>query len=465
MNPSRNKGPETFDVIVIGSGSAGTAAVEEAFEAGAKRVAVIEARERLGGECPNRACVPTKALLRSVEVLTLARRAKEFALNASKPTFVFSALMRRKQSIVDQLTGGGRIESLLKTLGATLIRGHARFVGERELEIAGKRYAAAKIIIATGSETFVPPVPGLKETGFITSDDAASMKKLPKSLVIIGGGPIGVEWSQILVPLGVKTTMVEFMPKLLPREDAEIAAIVEASFRKQKIKFMTATKVVSVAKSGRGVRVTVECASLKLALSAEAVMVAAGKRPAVGGLDLGKAGITIDKRGAPVLNEYLQTSNPAVYVAGDAAGQMLFTHVAHYHGEVAATNAVKGNIKKSDTSVVPRGTFCSPEVGSVGMTEKEARDRGHDVGVGKVPYAYFGKALVAGEMEGLVKIVADKSTKKVLGGHVVGQAAAEIVHEIALAMYADIPYTKIAEMIHAYPTYAEAVGAAAYGVE
>jgi pyruvate/2-oxoglutarate dehydrogenase complex dihydrolipoamide dehydrogenase (E3) component len=458
---------QKFDLVVIGSGSAGTSAVEAAREAGAKSIAIIDAAKRLGGECPNRGCVPTKALLRSIEVLMLSRRGREFGLKIPSVKVDFSAMMRRRYQITDALTGKGRIEKLLGMLDIELIRGRARFVGMNAVKVNGRHISARKFIIATGSEAVIPPLPGLDKAGYWTSDDVVELKRLPKSVIIMGGGPIGVEIAQILAPLGVKVTLMEYFDRLLFREEPEVSQVVMASLQHQGVKLIMGIKATHVTKSGR--RSTLHFHKMPKgpmrSVTADSILVAAGKRPAVKSLDLATAGIALDNNGRPVLNAFLQTKNPAVYFAGDAAGQMLFTAVAHAHGEIAGKNAIKGNRIKFDGTVIPRGTFCFPEAGSVGMTEREAREKGFDVGVGSVPLAYFGKALVTGEMTGLVKIVVDKKTKKVLGGHVVGQSAAELVHEIALAIYAKIPYTAMANMIHAYPTFAEAVGAAAYAVE
>ncbi|MBI4138867.1 NAD(P)/FAD-dependent oxidoreductase [Candidatus Uhrbacteria bacterium] len=442
-----------FDVVIIGSGSAGLAAAESAKEAGAKRVAVVESAKRLGGECPNRGCVPSKALLRSVELMMEARRAKEFGLRIPKTGFDFSALMRRKRKTVDALTGGGRMERILEHYGVDLIRGAAHFTGRHSIDVDGRPYEAKRFVIATGSEPFIPPIPGLKESGYWTSDDIVKIRNVPTSLLVIGGGPIGAEWAQILAPLGTRVTIIEAMSQLLPREDPEIAHVVETSFKRQGIRVQRNTKISSVRRHGKTFIVN--------GIRASALLVATGKRPAVGSLALDAAGVSLSDRDAPILNEYLQTSNPDIYVAGDAAAQMMFTHVAHLQGEIAGTNAVAGPKRASNLDVIPRGTFCSPEVGSVGLTEQEARKQGRDVAVGRGEFSYLGKSLVSGETDGLVKIVADRKTKLILGGHIVGHSAAELIHEVALAMFAKIPYTAIAEMVHAYPTYAEAVGVAA----
>jgi len=458
---------QRYDLVVIGSGSAGISAVEAARENGATSVALVESAPRLGGECPNWGCVPTKALLRSSEILSLARRAGEFGLRIPHASFKLNEVMTRKTRIVDTLTGDERIEGVLGKLGVTLLRGKATFTSPSELTVGTEQISAKHFIIATGSEAAIPPISGLGESGYLTSEDIVTLKRLPKSIIIIGGGPIGIESAQILSGLGVQVTIVEFAPHILPREDEEIAVIVSDSFSKRGVRIFTNTQATRVENNDGQRRVTVEEGKEKRSetLEADAVLVAVGKKPVIAGLKLINAGVELDEKGRPKLNEFLQSTNPSIYFAGDAAGQMLFTHVAHEQGVIVATNAVKGNVIRSDLRVVPRGTFCTPEVGSVGMTESEARNAGKRVGIGKAPYAILGKALVSGEPEGMVKIVADLDSGLILGGHIVGMSAAETVHEIALAMFADISYTTIGKMIHAYPTFAEGVGAAAYDVK
>ncbi len=469
-----------YDLVIIGSGPAGLSAAQAAHDAGAKSVALLEAAKRLGGECPNWGCVPSKSFLRSSGVLGLARRAKEFGLNIPRVGFDFTAVMRRKNKIVDRLTGAGRIETVLKSLEVELIRGRATFVNKDEVEVVptvaargakspvvpARRLQAKAFVVAVGTEPFIPPVDGLTETGYLTSDDVMTLKRPPKSLVVVGGGPIACEVAEFLFAFGTKITIVEFAPHILPREDEETAATVAESFRYRGIKLLTASRVAAVVKRGGQVAATVVPAigGEPKVVKADAVLVASGKRPALRQLALEKAGVELDKRGAPVLDEYLRSTNPNVYFAGDAAGQMMFTNVAHEMGEVAAENAVGGEPRRPNLSVVPRGTFCVPEVGSVGLTEKEAREAGFEVGIGRAPYAVCGKSLTAGEPDGVVKIVVDKKTGLVLGGHVCGQEAAEIVHELALAIYAKAPYQSLAEMVHAYPTYAECIRAAAGAV-
>lgn len=456
-----------FDIIVIGSGPAGLAAAEAAHAAGARSIAVVESAKRLGGECPNWGCMPTKSLLSSVEALMTARRGKEYGFTAPKVGVDFGSLMRREWDIVDTLTGSGRIEKMIEQLGATLIAGRARFTSGEEIEVGGERHQAGAFVIATGSEAVEPEIEGLKNAGYLRVIDILSLPQPPKSLAVIGGGPIGVEFSQIFAPLGTKVTVIESAGHILAREDEEIAAVVAESFREQHIGLFVGHRVVAVAREGGMKKLTIEpvAGGPKRSFKTEEIFVSVGKRPALRDLNLDKAGVQVDDKGRPVVNEFQQSTNPKVYVAGDAAGRMMYTTVAHRQGAVAGMNAVKGNNMKVDLTVMPRGTFCHPEVGSVGLTEKEARDKGYDVGVGRSHYASLSKSLAAGAPEGLIKIVADKKTGDILGGHIVGRSAAELVHEIALAMYAHMTYADLANMIHAFPTFAEGIGAAAADIK
>ena len=453
-----------FDLLVIGSGPAGTSAIEAAAELGVKRMAVVEAEKRLGGECPNTGCVPTKSLLRSIEVLRLARRAAEFGLDIPTVKANFGAMLKRKDMIVDMATGRGRMERIFKNLGATLIRGRAVFVDPNTVEIKGRRITASKFIVATGSVNVIPPIPGLAEAGYLTFENLVEIDRVPTSMVIVGGGPIGCEWAQILAPLGCKVAIVEFMEHLLPREEEETAEVVRNSFMSQGIAVFPSHKTTRVLKKGGAYEVTIQSVAegkSKL-LKTHAVMVATGQRPTVDGLGLEAAGVKLDAKNRPVVNEYLQTTNPNVYFAGDASGAMMFTHTAHEEGNISVKNAMNGNTIKRDLRVIPRVTFVFPEVASVGLTEKEARVAGHNIAVGRTSYSGISKPFLAGERDGVVKLVIDRKSKQILGGHIVGHSAGEMIHEIALAMYANLPVTTVADMVHAYPTLAEAVGVAAY---
>jgi len=455
-----------FEIIIIGSGPAGVAAAEAAHAAGARSIAVVESAPRLGGECPNWGCIPTKSLLSSIEGIVAAKHQGRYTVDLPKAGVDFGSLLKRERRIVDLVTGGGRIEKVLNELGVELIRGRAKFTGPDEIEVAGKRYAAARFIIAAGGVQVIPMIPGLRETGYLTVEDILGLAKTPRSLVIIGGGPIGCEFAQIFAPLGAAVTIIEYADHILPREDAEIAAVVEQSFRDQKIDLLTSTKIEAVDRERDSVVLTVRLRDGGTRqVKAEKIFLAAGRKPDLSGLGLETAGVGINEDGRVLFNDFFQTDNPAIYIAGDAAGRMMYTSVAHREGSAAGHNAVKGNEISVNLSVLPRGTYCHPEVGSVGLTEKEARDQGFEVGVGRAPYAMLSRSLTSGEMEGLVKIVADLKTGLILGGHIVGQSASELVHELALAMYTGLTYQDLANMIHAFPTFAEGIGAAANDVK
>ena len=449
-----------YDLIAIGSGSAGGLAAFVAKRAEAKVAVVEEFKEKLGGNCPNYACVPTKALLKAAEVYREVKNAGQFGVYADNPRFDFNKIAEYRDGIVGQLTGM-RIERNLKNAGIDWVWGRAKFVSRPELEIAGRRYSAANIVIGTGSKEFIPPIEGLAETGFIVSDQAARMDHLPKSVIIIGAGPVGTEFAQIFSSFGVKVTVLQRDSQILQREDPEAAALVEESLVGQGVKIVLNMEVISVNKEGSEKRVKVKVGNEEQEFRAEEIMIAAGRRAALEGLDLQTAGVAVTPSGKLELNEYLQTSQPHIWAAGDAAGNWQFTHTAAYEGDLVGRNIIHRHEEKVDYSVVPRVTFCYPEVASVGITEKEAQTKSLKVRVEKFSVGGMGRSLIERERRGFIKLVAEKETLQILGAHVAGLQAGQLVHELAVAMKSKFPITEVARMIHAYPSFSEAVGAAA----
>lgn len=454
-----------FDVAVIGSGSAGFSAAEQANSLGAN-VCIVE-EDAWGGECPNYACVPTKALLRSAKMYHEVKyHAADYGVHASSVTFNFADIMKRKRAVVDLITGDGeRLQRTAHNLGITAVSGSARFMDEHTIQVGAEKIKADKFVIATGSTSFIPPVEGLAEADYMTYQDAVSLKERPSSLVVIGAGPVGCEFSTFFSMLGTKVTLLQIAPVVLHREDAEISAIAQHSLEHIGVDVRTNTKAVSVKKSGKKWRVTFQTGRAKAqSVSVEHILIAAGVRANVGTLALDKAGVKLDEKGRLPVSASLQTNQKHIFAAGDVSGGLMFTHTAHEEGYIAGTNVMQKTVRtmlKRDERVVPRVTFVEPEVASVGMTEKEAKDGGKTVLIGRFPVGALGRAVTDGKRQGIVKLVVDGKTRKILGGHIVAERAGEMIHEVALAMEKRLKVDDIAQMMHAFPTYSEAVVAAA----
>lgn len=449
-----------YDLICIGSGSAGGAAAFVAKKAGF-RVAIVEvSKDKLGGNCPNYACVPTKALLNAAKVLKTAKTAGEFGIQADNVSFDFKKVAAYRDSIVDQLTGP-RIERNLHNAGIDLLWEMAKFVSDHELEIAGRTYSAENILIATGSKEFIPPIDGLAETGFLVSDQAARLLELPKSIIVIGAGPVGTEFSQIFSSFGSQVTLLQRESQILQREDKEIADLVHKDLASRGVKIVLDMEVQRAQKHGGEKVVTIKAGGKEQDFRAQEIMIAAGRRAALSDLNLEAAGLQLNSVGKLDLNEYLQTERAHIWAAGDAAGSWQFTHTAAYEGDLVGRNICHKHDEGVNYDVVPRVTFCEPEVASVGMTESEAQKKGSDIQVAKYPVGNLGRSLIDLDRRGFVKLVVDKKTRMILGGHIIGNNSGQMIHEIAVAMKGEISVDVVAKTIHAYPTYSESIAAAA----
>jgi pyruvate/2-oxoglutarate dehydrogenase complex dihydrolipoamide dehydrogenase (E3) component len=326
--------------------------------------------------------------------------------------------------------------------------------------IAGKKYSAEHIVIGTGSKEFVPPIKGLQQTGFWTSDDAVKLAVLPKSIIIIGAGPVGTEFSQIFSAIGVAVTLIQKGDQILQRDEPESARLVAEHLKASGVEVVLNADVAEVKPAGRDKVVLVKIGEGEKEYQAEALMVATGRRANLEPLALDRAGVVTDERGRLVVNDYLQTSVPHIWAAGDAAGKWQFTHTASYEGDLVGRNICESAKEKADYRVVPRVTFCVPEVASVGMTEKEAQDAGLEIKVGLYKSGGLGRYLIEGDRKGFVKIIADSKSQEIYGGHIAGANAGQLIHEIALAMRAKVRAGDLGRMIHAYPTFSEAVAGA-----
>ena len=449
-----------YDLICIGSGSAGGSAAFVAKKAGHRVAIVEEFKDKLGGHCPNYACVPTKALLKAAQVYKMARESGQFGIHVDNPRFDFKEVAKYREDVVEQLTGS-RIEKNLHNAGIDLLWGRASFVSDHELDIAGKKYSAGNIVIGTGSKEFIPPIEALTDTGFWVSDNAVKLDALPESVIIIGGGPIGTEFSQIFSGFDVAVTLLQRNDQILQREDREVAEYVQKDLERRGVKIVTSCEIESVHKLGLGKVVNIKAGGKSESFEAQEVLVATGRRANFENLNLDKAGVKLAPSGKLELNEYLQTNVAHIWAAGDAAGNWQFTHTAAYEGDLVGRNICHRHDEAVNYDVVPRATFCEPEVASVGMTEAEAKTKGIDYKVGKFLSGGLGRALIDRDRRGFVKIIANAKDGTILGGHIVGANAGQLIHEIAIAMKAKISVTAIARTIHAYPTFSEAVAVAA----
>jgi len=445
------------DVVVIGSGPGGYVAALRAAQLG-KRTCVVE-RDALGGVCLNRGCIPTKALAHAAEVCSLAREGEKIGVLASDVKVDFAKMQAAKDAVVAKLTKG--VAFLLKRAGVDVIEGTGRLAGRKKVAVklndGGEEVVEAdKIIIATGSEPARPDWISFDSDRVITSDEALKLEKLPSGVFVLGGGYIGCEFASIFAQLGTQVTVVEMLDSLLPNMDADIGSEIAKALKRLKVKVHLGTRMESL-KAGRG------GVSAKLSdgrsVDAELALICVGRRLLSDGLGLEAAGVKVED-GAIVVDEHCETSVAGIYAIGDVTGKVLLAHVASAQGIVAAEHAA-GQEARIDYRCVPAAVFTSPEAGTVGLTEAEASQAGHKVKAAKFPLQALGRAVAIGETAGFAKVVADEATRQVLGVHVVGPHASDVVAEGGMAIALEATVTELAWTIHAHPTLPEAVMEAA----
>jgi dihydrolipoamide dehydrogenase len=450
------------DVCVIGTGPGGYVAAVRAAQLGMK-VAVVE-REELGGVCLNTGCIPTKAMLRSAEVLTTMQHSADYGILADNVSVDFEKVLARRDKVVKQLTSG--VGGLFKSYGVEVVRGSGVLSERGKVRVSGATDAtvnAKNVILATGSSPATLPIPGADGPGVIDSDGALALREIPKSMLIIGGGAVGSEWASVFSAFGTKVTLVEMLPTLLPLEDEDMGKTLARSLQRQGVTVHTEAKLEEIAQGDDGLSVGV--LTLKDGkqerVSAEKVLIGVGRKPNSSDLGLETLGVKLDRRGFVEIDEYLRTSAGNVYAIGDVTGKQLLAHLASHQG-VAAVEAIAGKGHPMDYKAVPACTYTHPEVASVGLTEQKAREQGYDVQIGKFPFQANGRALTYGEAEGMVKIVADAKYGELLGMHVIGPQASELIPEATLGIRLEATLEDIMGTIHAHPTLAEAIGEAAW---
>jgi dihydrolipoamide dehydrogenase len=446
----------TFDVIVIGSGPGGYVTAIRAAQLGFK-TAVIE-KDKIGGRCLNYACIPAKAVLRTADVLAEIREAGEFGISVGAPSVDFSAVMERRNRVVTTLTGG--VAGLLKKNGVTVIDGSGTLGPERTVSVAGASYQARFVVLATGSVK--RPIPGTQFGGrVIGTEEAWALSELPGSLAVIGSGASGSEIASAYARLGTEVKLFEALERVLPAEDADISRLAERGFKKQGIEVHTSTLVTNVASGGS----KVSFAYGEQTGEADYVVIAAGRGPDVEGLGLEQAGVALDERGLVAVDGAMRTSVPGVYAIGDLVAGPALAHKASDEGVIAVEDAAGLPTHPISYPDIPRATFCTPNVASFGLTEEQARAQGHDVVVGKVPYGAVGAGTVYGDRQGMVKLIGDRRYGELLGGHIVGAKATELVQELVNAKLLEGGYPEVAHAIHGHPTLSEAVMEAARALD
>ena len=454
-----------YDLVIIGAGVGGHGAALHAVECGLK-TAIIESAD-MGGTCVNRGCIPSKALLKNAEYIhTVKKRGKELGFSYDNLKVDYGVAFKRSRSASGRLVKG--IGFLFRKYGVEHIVGTATMADANTVKVAGEKgeqtLSAKNIIIATGARP--RELPGLEFDGekVISYIEAIMMDRLPKSVVVVGSGAIGVEFSYIWANYDVKVTMVEIADRMLPREEPEISAVMQKAYKKMGVDFKAKTTITNIDKTAvEGVKVTLSDGS---EVEADFVMVAAAFVPNVEGIGLETLGVKQTERGAIEVDEYMRTNVPNVYAIGDVATDIYrLAHIASAMGMVAAETIAGHETQPLNMKMMPRATYCQPQVASFGYTEAEAKELGYEVNVGQFPFIANGKALGLGEKDGFVKIIADKKYGEILGAHMVGFGVTELLPELTLAQMNELTAEEIARNVHAHPTMSEVLMEAAHGVE
>jgi len=440
-----------FDVAVVGTGPGGYVAAIRCAQLGLS-VATVE-DDRPGGVCLNWGCIPTKALLRNAEVVTLLGRAAEFGIRLSGFEANYAEAVQRSRKVADRMAKG--VEFLFRKNKITLFPGRGTLTAKNVVEVKGATAAetieARALILATGSEPKSLPGVAIDEKTVISSNGAVRNERAPRSIAIIGAGAVGVEFADVFAAYGVQVTLVEALPRIVPVEDEEISKELTRAFTRRGIALKTGVKVASVKPGGAGVVVALEGEKLEV----EQVLMAIGRTARIAGLGLEGIGVQLE-RGFVKVSPHMETSVKGLYAIGDMAGAPLLAHKAMAEGVVAAEAIAGKSPRPVDYGNVPSCTYCRPQIASIGVTEARARENGREVAVGKFPFTASGKAVALGETEGFIKVIADKATGELLGVHIVGAEATEIIHEFAVGRTLEATLEEIIHTIHAHPTLSEA---------
>ncbi|WP_409270589.1 dihydrolipoyl dehydrogenase [Neobacillus sp. SCS-31] len=465
---------QEYDLVILGGGTGGYVAAIRASQLGLK-TAIVE-KGKLGGTCLHNGCIPSKALLRSAEVYATAKKSEQFGVFASEVTFDFGKVQERKESIVAQLHKG--VQHLMKQGKIDVYEGMGRILGpsifspmpgtisvEMNDGSDNEMLIPKNVLLATGSRP--RSLPGLDIDGefVLSSDEALKMESLPASIIIVGGGVIGIEWASMLSDFGVEVTVLEYAPRIIPTEDHEVSKEMQRLMKKRGVKIVTGAKVLPETLSkGEGVSISAEVKDQLKEYKADKLLVSVGRQANIEGIGLENTDIEIEK-GFIKTNEFFQTKESHIYAVGDVIGGLQLAHVASHEGIVAVEHIAGNDPQPIDYTLVSKCIYSHPEAASVGLTEAEAKELGHKVKTGKFSFRAIGKALVFGESDGFVKIVADEETNDLLGVHMIGPHVTDMISEAGLAKVLDATPWEIAHTIHPHPTLSEAIGEAALAVD
>lgn len=451
-----------FDLIIIGAGPGGYCAAIRASQLGLK-TAIIE-KENVGGVCLNWGCIPSKNLIHQAELFHSLSEMEQVGVAIDRSGLDYAQVQAKSRSVVKTLTGG--VAGLLNKNKVELIKGSAKITGKGEVTVDGSKYRAKNIMVATGSRPMNIPGFEFDEQLVLSSTGILAMTQLPESIVVLGAGAIGCEFAYVMNSFGVKVTLVEFADHILPTEDFETTALLEKSFKRSGIKVLTRTKANSLTKTETSITVTVEGPNGIEKISADKALVVFGRTPNTQGLGLQEMGVKMDQRGYVQIADYCQTHAANIYAIGDITTTPALAHVASKEGEIAveymAGHASK--TKKVDPNDVPSAIYCEPQVAGFGLREDQAIKDGIKIKKSVFNYAGAGKTIAIGKPDGLVKIICDAQTDEILGAHIVGHCATELLHEVLLAKHAELLPQDIESMIHAHPTISEAIMEAARGI-
>ncbi len=442
------------NLVVIGAGSGGL--VSALIAAAVKSKVILIERHKMGGDCLNTGCVPSKALLRSAKIANYMKRADEFGLESVEVKPVFSKVLKRVHKVIETIEPHDSVERFTG-LGVECVMGEAQIIDKHTVRVGDRDIKTKSIIIAAGARPFVPPIPGVDDVGYLTSDTIWELQEQPKRLVVLGGGPIGCELSQAFSKLGSEVTIVEMMGQLMGREDPDVAEVITKTFEKDGINVLTNHKAVKFTNENGEKVLHCETEGGTVEIPFDQVLVAVGRKANSDGMNLEGLGIKLRRNGTIETDDYLRTAVPNIFACGDIAGPYQFTHTASHQAWFATVNALFGFVKKFkvDYRVIPWATFTMPEVARVGISESEAKEKNIDYEVTRYGIDDLDRAIADGEAHGFIKVITPKGKDKVLGVTIVGHHAAELIAEYVLAMKYNLGLNKILGTIHLYPSLAE----------